>query len=192
MRQLGERILETSVLDRDAEMLGEGEEQSAVGRRESRRLVDAVGDEHHPCQPIFVEEGSGHARPDLRAVDEEPGYVPQQQRGLGFQGSCQGVGAGIRLDRLEAVDETVGRAQRVEEVAMLTQHDDLDVRHTEHRLRLLGGGGERVLDLGRLVEQRARLVELLQSLPFDPVGDRSAVCGQQHRRWHHGHPPQGR
>jgi hypothetical protein len=183
-RELRERLLELAVLERDGGLVGERLEQPQVIVRERRPLGQAVGDDHRPDQPGLAQQWRRHRVPHGgvvpvgRQVQERPpivGDAPMQPVGIGqWQRDHRRRHAILFAHGEQALGDGV--------VARPQQH--LRALGAEHLAGVVEQGGQRRVQLGRVLEDPARLVEQLQPLVLLAFRDVRAV-GEEHG--HQGH-----
>ena len=183
--QLGQRLLELAVLEGDRGLVGERLEQPQVVVVEARALGQAVGDGHRADQPglaaisgpiIAWRIGRSASRPVGGRIAEE--RVPLDLDA--------GVDRVVRrpVDRHHRLRRRVLDRGRPERVAALAAGIEEDLRDLgpEHVAGVVEQGDERGVELRRVLEDPAGLVEQLQPLVLLALGDVRAVGEEQRRR----------
>ena len=181
--QLGERLLQLAVLEGDGRLVGERLEEPQVLAVERGAFGQAVGDGHRADQPGLADERADHRLADRPTRQWPAGRRREERPALGGDPA---VDPGAELDalrdhglRLAVVNRR--RAQGVGAVLARVQ-DHLGDLGPEHRARVIQQRNERGVQLRRVLQDPARLVEQLELLVLLAFGQVRPVREEDRRR----------
>ena len=163
--QLGERLLQLAVLEGNGRLVGERLEEPQVLAVERGPLGEPVGDGHRADQPGLADERADHRLPDGATGQRPAGGRREERPALGgdpaVDARAELHALGDHGLRLAIVDRR--RAQGVGALVARVE-DHLGDLGPEHRARVIQQCDQRGVQLRRVLQDPARLVEQLELL----------------------------